>query len=199
MGRKLSAWLTGALTLEDTLLLFVVLIWIWVCPSARTAGGGVTQPSHAESKGRNASNTMDLTNLRTTVNLGGAARWTKNWTHHVLKQRRVNCVPILSNAPTVRETTKPIQINAYSEDTVLTENGTSRNMPKSITTDSNQSTLQRAINRKYDFEESQSPFPKCAEKPSHRQHHPWDSDTLWHHLDPRTAIVYHLQSSQYFE
>jgi len=84
----------------------------------------------------------------------------------------VNRVPILSNAPTVRETTKPIQINTYSRDTASTENGTSRNMPKSMTTDSNQSTLQRAINRKYDFEESQSPFPKCVEKPSHHQYHP---------------------------
>ena len=51
-------------------------------------------------------------------------------------------------------------------------------MPKSMTTDSNQSALWRAINRKYDFEESQSSFPKRAEKPSHRQYHPRDSDIL---------------------
>jgi len=44
-----------------------------VCPSARTAGSGVMQPSHAESKGQNASNAIDLTNLRTTVNSDGAA------------------------------------------------------------------------------------------------------------------------------
>jgi len=36
-----------------------------------------------------------------------------------------------------------------------------------VTTDSNQSAPRRAINRKYDFEESQSPFPKRVEKPSY--------------------------------
>jgi len=90
----------------------------------------------------------------------------------------VNHVPILSNTPTVGETTKPIRINAYSGGTTSTENGISRNTPKSVTTDSNQSALRRAINRKYNFEESQSPFPKHAEKLSHCQHHPQDSDTL---------------------
>jgi len=95
-----------------------------------------------------------------------------------LKQRGINYVPILSNAPTVGETTKPIQINAHSGGTASTENGTSRNMLKSMTTDSNQSALWRAINRKYDFEESQSSFPKHVEKPSHHQHHLRDSDTL---------------------
>jgi len=95
-----------------------------------------------------------------------------------LKQRGVNHVPTLSNAPTVRKTTKLIRINAYSGGTASTENSTSRNTLKSVTTDSNQSALQRAINKKYDFEESQSPFLKHAEKPSHHQHHPQDSDTL---------------------
>jgi len=85
---------------------------------------------------------------------------------------------MLSNAPTVGKTTKPIRINTHSGGTASTENGTLRNTLKSVTTDSNQSTPWRAINKKYDFKESQSPFPKYAEKPSHCQHHPRDSDTL---------------------
>jgi len=84
----------------------------------------------------------------------------------------MNCALTLSNAPTVGESTKPILINAHSGGTALTENGISRNMLKFMTTDSNQSALWRAAYRKYDFEESQSPFTKCVEKPPHRQHHP---------------------------
>jgi len=45
-----------------------------VYPNAKTAGGGVTQPSLAESKAPSASNAMAHTNLRTTMNLGGAAK-----------------------------------------------------------------------------------------------------------------------------
>ena len=157
------------------------------------------QLSHTESKGWNVSNAMDLTNLRTTMNSGGTARQTINWTHCILKQRRANCVSTLSNAPTVRKTTKPIQINTHSGGTASTENGISRNTPKSITTGSNQSALWRATKRKYDFEKPQSPFPKYAEKPSHCQHHPWDLDILWCYPNLRTAMVYHSQSSQHFK
>jgi len=95
-----------------------------------------------------------------------------------LKQKGVNHALTLSNTPTVGESTKPILINAHSEGTASTENGTLRNTPKFVTTDSNQSTFRRVTYRKYDFEKSQSPFTKRAEKPPHCQHYPRDSDTL---------------------
>jgi len=49
-----------------------------VCPSAKTAEGGDTQPFLAESRDLNALNVMDLTNLRTIMNSGGVAEQMKS-------------------------------------------------------------------------------------------------------------------------
>ena len=49
-----------------------------MCPSAKTAGGGDMQSFLAESRGLNALNVIDLTNPRTTVNSGGAAKRMKS-------------------------------------------------------------------------------------------------------------------------
>ena len=54
--------------------------WTLVCPSARIAGNGDMWPFCTESKGWNILSTMVPTNLRTTDNLLGAARWMRRQT-----------------------------------------------------------------------------------------------------------------------
>ena len=107
--------------------------------------------------------------------------------------------PTCSNVPTVRRIIKPILTNAHSGGIASTENGTRRNTLKSVTTGSNQFTLQKVTSRKYDFEEPQNPFSKCPKKPSYHQYHPRDTVTLRHNPNSRTTMVYYLQSSQYFK
>jgi len=48
----------------------------------KIAGNGVTLCSHAEFKVLNASNTIVLTNLKTTTNLAGVARLTQRQVPH---------------------------------------------------------------------------------------------------------------------
>ena len=49
---------------------------------------------------------MDLTNLKTIVNLGGAAKPTKKQTHCALKLKKVNCVHMFSSTLTAMAITR---------------------------------------------------------------------------------------------
>jgi len=59
-----------------------------------------------------------------------------------------------SNALIVGEITKPTPTYAHSGGIDSTENGTKRNMPKSMKTGSNRFALWKATSSKYDFEKS---------------------------------------------
>jgi len=111
----------------------------------------------------------------------------------------VNRAPTHSNVLTVKGIIKPILTNAHSGGIASTENGIRRNTLKSVTTGSNQFALRKATSRKYNFEELQNLISKRPEKPSYHQYHPRDTVTLRHDLNPRTTMVYYLQSSQYFK
>ena len=134
---KLSASSISALTLAGILLQLEGLTWTWVCPNVKTARGGDKLPFLAESKVPSVSSAMVHTNLRTTVNLGGAAKWTRRQTHLISRQRKANYAPTHSNTLIVRVITKPTPTSTHSRDINSTENGTKRNTPRSVTTGSN--------------------------------------------------------------
>ena len=196
---KLSASSIGALMLAGILLISEGLTWTWACPNTKIAGGGDTQPFPAESKVPNASSATVLINPRTTRSSGGAAKWMKRQILLVSRQRKVNHAPIRSNALIVRAIIKPTPTSVHSGGINSTENGTKRNMPKSVKTGSHWFVLWRVASRKYDFEKPQNPFAKCSQEPSHSQYYPWDSFTFQHNSYPRTALVCHLQNPQHCE
>ena len=170
-----------------------------MCPNAKTAKGGDTQPFLAESKVPSMSSAMVHTNPRTTVNSGNAAKQTRRQTHLVSRQRKANHAPTYSNALIVGANTKPTPTSAHSGGINSIENGTKRNTLRSMTTESIQFALWRVASRKYDFEKPQNPFAKRLQEPSHSQHYPQDSVTFRHNSYPRTALVRHLQSPQHCE
>ena len=112
------------------------------------------QPSLVESKAPSVSNAMAHTNLRTTVNSGGAVKQTRRQILHVLRLRRVIHALTRSNALIVGEITKPTPTYTYSGGINSTENGTKRNTPRSVKTGSNRFALWKATSSKYDFEKS---------------------------------------------
>ena len=196
---KLGASSISALTLAGILLLSEGLTWTQACPNAKTAGGGDMQPFLAKSKILSMSSAMVYTNLRTTMNLGGAAKRTRRQTHLISRQRKANHALTRSNALIVGAITKLTPTSAHFRGINSIENGTKRNMPRSMTTGSNQFALWRVASRKCDFEKPQNPFAKHLQELSHSQHYPRDSVTLWHNSHPRTALVCYLPSPQYCE
>ena len=193
---KLSASSIGALTLAGISLLLEGPTWTQACPNAKTAGGGDTQPSLAESKAPSVSSTIVRTNPRTTENLGGTAKWTRRQILCISRLRRAIYTLTCSNALIAGVITKPTPTSAYSGGINSTENGTKRNTPRSVKTGSNWFALWRATSSKYDFEKPQYPFTKHLQEPPHSQHYSRDSVTLWHYSHPRTALVCHLPSSK---
>jgi len=106
----------------------------------------------------------------------------------------MNHAPTHSNALIVGVITKPTPTSAHSGGINSIKNGTKRNTPRSMTTESNRFALWKVASRKYDFEKPQNPFAKCLQEPSHSQYYPQDSITFRHNSYPRTALVRHLQS-----
>ena len=131
----------GALMLATISLQFGEQIWTPAFPNAKTAENEIMPPSHAEFKGPNASNVMVPTNPNTTENSVGAARLMPKSTHLDWKPRKANHAPICSNALTARATIKLIPTNVRFGDIDSTENGTWKNMPRSVKTGRNQFVL----------------------------------------------------------
>ena len=110
-------------------------------PNTKTAGSGAMWHSLAEYKDLSTSSTTVLTNQKTIINLDDVARWTKKQIPIDLKQRKGNCAHTHSNVRTVREITKPTQINVHSEGINSIENSSRRNTLRSMKTGSNQFAL----------------------------------------------------------
>ena len=196
---KLSASSISALTLADISLLLEGQTWTQAYPNAKTAGGGNMQSSLAKSKAPSMSSAMVHTNLRTTENLGGAAKQMKRQTLCALRLRRAIHALTRSNALIVEAITKLTPTSAHSGGIDSTENDTKRNTTRSVKIGSNWLALWRATSSKYNFEKPQYPFTKCLQEPPHSQYYSWDSVTLWHYSHPRTALVCHLPSSKHCE
>ena len=185
--------------LAGILLLLEGPTWTQVYPNAKTAGGGDTQPSLAESKTPSMLSAMVHTNLRTTKNLSVTAKRTRRQTLCVSRLRKVIHAFTRSNALIVGAITKPTPTYAHSGGIDSTENDTKRNTTRSVKIGSNWLALWRATSSKYNFEKPQYPFTKCLQEPPHSQYYSWDSVTLWHYSHPRTALVCHLPSSKHCE
>ena len=123
---KLSASSIGALMLAGISLLLEGRTWTWVCPNAKTAGGGDMQPSLTESKASSVSSAMVHTNPKITKNLGGAAKWTRRRTLHILRLRRVIHALTCSNALIVGVITRLTPTSAHSGGIDSTVNGTKK-------------------------------------------------------------------------
>jgi len=132
--------------------------------NARTARSGAMQPFHVEFRVPNTSNVMALTNPRTTVNSGDAAKQTRRRIHLISKQRRASHALISSNAPIVGGTIKLTPINIPSGGTASTESGSRRSMSRSVKTESNQFALQKAARNNYDPTKPQDIFSKCSQE-----------------------------------
>ena len=85
--------------------------WTLVFHNVKIVRNGDTSPYLVEFKNRSASSIIDLTNLKTIVNLGSSAKPMKKWTHHTLKQKKANCIHMFSNALTVVATTRHSRTN----------------------------------------------------------------------------------------
>ena len=148
---KLSALSTGALTSAGISLLLEGRTWTWASPNAKTAGSGDMLPSLAESKVPSVSSAMDHTDLKTTENLGGVAKWMKRQTPLVSRQRKVTHVLIHSSVLITGAITKLTPTSAYSGDIDSTGSSTKRNTLRSMKTGSNRFALWRVTSSKYDF------------------------------------------------
>jgi len=134
--------------------------------------------SLAEYKDLSVSNATVLTSWKTIMNLGGVARQTRKQILLDLRQRRVNHVCTHSSVQIVRGTTKLTQISVYSGGIDSTESGSRRNIPRSMKTESNQFTPQRAAIVNNDSAKPQNIFAKCLKEFTHRQHHTRDPNTI---------------------
>ena len=196
---KLSASSIGALMLAGISLLLEGRTWTWVCPNAKTAGGGDMQPSLTESKASSVSSAMVHTNPKITKNLGGAAKQMKRQTLCALRLRRAIHALTRSNALIVEAITKLTPTSAHSGGIDSTENDTKRNTTRSVKIGSNWLALWRATSSKYNFEKPQYPFTKYLQEPSYSQHYPRDLITLQHYSYLRTALVCHPSSPKHCE
>ena len=69
-----------------------------MCPSVRTIGGGVMQLTHIGSKEQDVSSVVVYTKPNIIISLGSVVRQITKSTLSNLKQRKVNCACICSNA-----------------------------------------------------------------------------------------------------
>jgi len=86
------------------------------------------------------------------MNSGGAAKQMRRQTLHISRLRRAIHTLTHSNALIVGAITKPTPTYAHSGGIDSTENGTKRNMLRSVKTESNQFALWKVTSSKYDFE-----------------------------------------------
>ena len=174
----------------DILWPFKEPTWIWMSLNAWIAGNGITQLSCAEYKDLGTLNAIVLTSPKTTMNLGGVAKQTKNPTLHNLKQRKGSHVLTHSSVRTTKKITKLIPTCVHSRDIDSIGSGSKRSTLRSMKTGPNRFILWRMVNLNYDCEKSQNFLTKCLEKLPHRQHNSWDSKPVWHHLHSRTPLVW---------
>ena len=186
---SIGASMSGASSLQSGALMLIL-----VFSNAKTAGDGDIQPSHAKYKGQNASSAMAPINRRTIANSDGVVRQMKNWTLLDLKQRKENCAPTRSSVWIVEENIKLTLSSAPSGNIVSTENGNKRNTSRSMKTESNLFALQGAPSFISDCLKSQSIFAKCSKELAHCQRLTWDSNSIWHHIHPRTPMVRNTQN-----
>ena len=116
------------------------LTWTLVFHNVKIVGNRDTSPCLVEYKDWSVSSITDLTNLKTNVNLGSAAKLTKKQTHYVLKPKKVNHVCMLSNALTAKETIRQTLIFVHSGNIGSTMNGTRKNILRSMKTGQNKFT-----------------------------------------------------------
>ena len=173
-----------------TLWPFKEPIWTLEFSNARIAENMAILCFYAKYKDLSVSNVTVPTSQKITVNLGGAARQTKNQTHPDLKQRKGSHALIHSNVQIAEVIIKPIPICIYSGDIDSIESGNKRNMLRSMKTGSSRFVLWRTANLNNDCTKSQSIFTKCLEKLPYYQYHSWDSKPIWHHLHSRTSLVW---------
>ena len=163
--------------------------WIQASLNARIAGNGVMQPSHAKFKDLGTLNTMVPTSPKTTANLGGVAKWTKNPTLHDLKQIKRSHILTHSSVQTAKEITKLIPTCVHSGDIDSIGNGSKRSTLRSVKTGPNWFVLWRTANLNYDYEKSQNFLAKRLEKLPHCQHNSRDSKLVQHYLHPGIPLV----------
>ena len=109
-------------------------IWTLVFHNVKIVGNRNTPPYLVEFKNQSVSSVIDLTNLKTILNLGGAAKPTKKQTHHTLKQKKTNCVHMLSNVLTAIVIIRQTLTFVHSKNTGSTVNGTTKNISRSVKT-----------------------------------------------------------------
>ena len=139
---------------------------------------------------------MVLTNPNTIGNLAGVAKLTPNLILPDLKPRKAIHAPTPSNVQTAKETTKPTRTHVLSGDIVSTENGTSRNTLRSVTTDQNPSALKQAARTNNDYTKSKNFFSKRSKEFYHHQHDTRIIYSVRHHSYPRTALVRNTENPE---
>jgi len=117
---------TSPLSIEQT--------WTLAFPSVKIAGSRNTLLLHIEFKVWNMSNTIVLTRWSITNTSYGAANWTSRLIYLDLKQNKGNYIPIISNTVIVRTTIKLTPTYILSGNISSIENGTQRNIKKSVIT-----------------------------------------------------------------
>ena len=118
---------------------------------------------HAEHRDLNTLSVMISTNLNTTINLPGAARWNSKLTYQDSRWNRAHLALICSNISTARGIIKPTQTHVHSGSITSTESGTLENIKSSIRIGANQF-IQSWIVNKHDSKEPQSIFTKFLKK-----------------------------------
>jgi len=155
--------------------------------------------SPARSKELSASNVTVRTNQNTTENSVSVAKPTPRSTHWGWKPRKASCVLIHSSVWTVVATTKPTPTCVHSGGTDLTGSGTKRDTLRSMSTDPNLFILKWTAPLPYNYQKPQVFFAKHSKEFSHHQYYPRIIDPLWHHINPRTPLVWNTKDSQLFE
>ena len=108
--------------------------------NVKIVGSGDMPPCLVEFKDQSVSSVTDLTNLKTIINLGGTAKPMNKWTHHTLKQKKMNYVCMFSNVLTAVAIIRWTLTFVYSGDTGSTVNDIIKNILRSVKTEQNQFT-----------------------------------------------------------
>ena len=167
--------------------------------NAKIVGGEATWHSPARSKELSASNVTARTSQNTTENLAGVAKPTPRSTHWGWKPRKANLALIRSSVQIAISIIKPTPTCVRSGDTDLIGSGTKRNMLRSVLTDPSPSVLKWMTPLPYEYQKSQDFFTKRLKEFSHHQYYPRNVDSLRHHFNPRTPLVWNTKDSQHFE
>jgi len=92
-------------------------------------------------KDLNTSNVTAHINQKIIINLVGTAKPTKKQTHHILKQKKANCISTHSGVPIVEVITRQTPIYICFGNTGSTMNGTTKSTLRSMKIEQNQFAL----------------------------------------------------------